>query len=267
MFSLNYLSWYLSLNSSSFFESTIKSLDKTSLLGIYNNPVKRFINGYYFIDKINNKIVTKSSMDIINKPEQSCLFIGPHITLENIDINLPKCMTIFYLSNAECKKETILERWYSKLGLYPSEENYFLLNEKISQEILIMIFNRSNIILKYTKKEVISYLTLFGMYSCLIVIFICMTSILFLICGIYSTFNPIITEVELERFKIIKYRDLQVVKEESCLICFEDYIDNDDIRILFCNHYFHKKCVDRWLCEQSSRCPYCRYTNKYYDEI
>ncbi|WUR03108.1 E3 ubiquitin-protein ligase RNF13 [Vairimorpha necatrix] len=264
---LNYLSWYISLNSSSFFESTVQSLHYKSLLSLHNKNGDFKILNYFYIDKIDNEIVTRSSQDLPSSPEETCLFIGPNITLDNINILIPKCNTIFYLTNKKIRKEVILERWYLKLALYASEENYFLLDEEISEEILIMIFNRSKIVMEYNKKEVVSYVNGFGIYTCLLVIFICMTSILFIICGAYSTVNPIVTEIELERFKVIKFKDIKEQKEDSCLICFEVYDDDEELRILFCNHYFHKTCVDKWLCEQSSRCPYCRYSNKNYEEV
>lgn len=43
----------------------------------------------------------------------------------------------------------------------------------------------------------------------------------------------------------------------TCQICLEDYIENDDIRILPCIHSFHMDCIDTWLI-QKSVCPVCR---------
>ncbi len=45
--------------------------------------------------------------------------------------------------------------------------------------------------------------------------------------------------------------------EIECCICSENYIKNDEIRLLVCNHYFHKKCVTEWL-KITKTCPYCR---------
>jgi hypothetical protein len=42
-----------------------------------------------------------------------------------------------------------------------------------------------------------------------------------------------------------------------CSICREDYQDGDTVRLLGCNHYFHKNCIDSWLSTNDS-CPYCR---------
>ncbi|KAF7683675.1 E3 ubiquitin-protein ligase [Astathelohania contejeani] len=45
---------------------------------------------------------------------------------------------------------------------------------------------------------------------------------------------------------------------EECMICLDNYKVNEKIRILNCDHYFHTKCVDKWLCGVSGQCPTCR---------
>lgn len=48
-----------------------------------------------------------------------------------------------------------------------------------------------------------------------------------------------------------------------CPICISDVSPNEYIRVLECNHTFHKKCIDKWikkciLDESKMRCPMCR---------
>ena len=45
--------------------------------------------------------------------------------------------------------------------------------------------------------------------------------------------------------------------QSSCSICFEKFVDNDDISILDCKHIFHNKCIVEWGCFKPS-CPLCR---------
>ncbi|SNX87858.1 uncharacterized protein MEPE_06569 [Melanopsichium pennsylvanicum] len=45
---------------------------------------------------------------------------------------------------------------------------------------------------------------------------------------------------------------------ERCLVCLEDWKDEDDCRVLACKHAFHATCVDRWLSSSSNTCPMCR---------
>ncbi|XP_056396098.1 E3 ubiquitin-protein ligase RNF128 [Hyla sarda] len=44
---------------------------------------------------------------------------------------------------------------------------------------------------------------------------------------------------------------------DSCAVCIEAYKANDVVRILTCNHFFHKNCIDPWLLEHRT-CPMCK---------
>jgi hypothetical protein len=45
---------------------------------------------------------------------------------------------------------------------------------------------------------------------------------------------------------------------EQCFICMDDYKQRQFKRELpKCKHYFHKKCIDKWLKKKAS-CPICR---------
>jgi hypothetical protein len=45
---------------------------------------------------------------------------------------------------------------------------------------------------------------------------------------------------------------------EQCLVCLDEFVLKQAIRILKCRHVFHTECVDRWLCESRNSCPVCR---------
>ncbi len=56
----------------------------------------------------------------------------------------------------------------------------------------------------------------------------------------------------------IKKDDSLLVNEECCFICFEKYKEKELKRKLpHCNHFFHKKCIDKWL-KNKATCPHCR---------
>ena len=43
----------------------------------------------------------------------------------------------------------------------------------------------------------------------------------------------------------------------ECPICLDYFEINDNIRILKCNHKFHKDCIDLWFDKQLN-CPMCK---------
>lgn len=47
-------------------------------------------------------------------------------------------------------------------------------------------------------------------------------------------------------------RDRNNDEEECCPICFVEYEEGDPLRVLPCNHLFHKSCVDVWLRSNAS---------------
>ncbi|KAJ4981204.1 hypothetical protein NE237_032041 [Protea cynaroides] len=48
-------------------------------------------------------------------------------------------------------------------------------------------------------------------------------------------------------------------KSSTCAICVDEFVNGVDIRILPCRHFFHNKCILKWL-ENKNSCPYCRFT-------
>jgi len=45
--------------------------------------------------------------------------------------------------------------------------------------------------------------------------------------------------------------------QQNCSICLAEYEDEDEIKVLQCDHIFHKECIDRWLFINFT-CPICR---------
>ncbi|OXB71431.1 UNVERIFIED_CONTAM: hypothetical protein H355_010474 [Colinus virginianus] len=45
---------------------------------------------------------------------------------------------------------------------------------------------------------------------------------------------------------------------DTCAVCIDLYKPDEVVRILACNHVFHKICVDPWLLEHRT-CPLCKY--------
>ena len=66
------------------------------------------------------------------------------------------------------------------------------------------------------------------------------------------------SEINIEDIEktLIKFNDEEHT-EKTCSICLDEYLNNDELFKLMCNHYYHKKCIIDWLTNNSS-CPLCR---------
>lgn len=60
-----------------------------------------------------------------------------------------------------------------------------------------------------------------------------------------------------EHTSTMEYNQIQpTYQQPSCSICKENFDIHDTIRLLSCQHIYHKNCVDDWL-KQHPRCPTC----------
>jgi len=50
----------------------------------------------------------------------------------------------------------------------------------------------------------------------------------------------------------------RVLIGEPCVVCHEQYLENERIIRLPCAHVFHERCIMRWL-EDHNTCPVCRF--------
>lgn len=65
-------------------------------------------------------------------------------------------------------------------------------------------------------------------------------------------------EDETKKLPTRKYREGEE-KIERCAICVEDFKDGDGLRVLPCEHAFHRQCIDEWLINHSAVCPLCKF--------
>ena len=56
-----------------------------------------------------------------------------------------------------------------------------------------------------------------------------------------------------------KIADINKLNEENkkCLICLEEYVNNDNVIYLPCFHIFHKNCIIQWI-KKHANCPLCK---------
>lgn len=55
------------------------------------------------------------------------------------------------------------------------------------------------------------------------------------------------------KYQLVKENDI----EEKCMVCLEHYTIKSYKRSLPCDHYFHKKCIDKWILDSKPTCPLC----------
>jgi hypothetical protein len=74
----------------------------------------------------------------------------------------------------------------------------------------------------------------------------------------YNNYFKNCNEINNNLCKPIKIKKCDIILQETCFICMENYLCNEYKRELpSCKHYFHKKCIDKWLKTKAS-CPVCR---------
>ncbi|XP_070496834.1 E3 ubiquitin-protein ligase Iruka-like [Chironomus tepperi] len=70
--------------------------------------------------------------------------------------------------------------------------------------------------------------------------------------------QPAMTDEQLNEIPLATITAAQVEAQLQCAICFEDYqVNENEVRKLLCNHFFHEKCIFPWLRNNAS-CPVCR---------
>tara|TARA_A100001015_G_C15031922_1_gene733808 strand:- start:852 stop:1730 length:879 start_codon:yes stop_codon:yes gene_type:complete len=69
----------------------------------------------------------------------------------------------------------------------------------------------------------------------------------------------IMTKRQVRKLKKIKFKNKDLEKYQVCAICLDEYIEDDELRLLPCNHEFHAKCIDEWLLKNNVKCPKCRH--------
>ena len=64
----------------------------------------------------------------------------------------------------------------------------------------------------------------------------------------------------LKQLPVNKIEDISKLNDENkrCVICLEDFQNNDKSIYLPCFHLFHEKCITDWINIKKGFCPLCR---------
>ena len=57
---------------------------------------------------------------------------------------------------------------------------------------------------------------------------------------------------------------INVLENQSCIICLNDNFVNQDMCITNCSHIFCKECLDKWFDRGEKSCPICRGVIQYF---
>lgn len=56
---------------------------------------------------------------------------------------------------------------------------------------------------------------------------------------------PLFFSPALRQIPIVKFQPGDPY--ETCVICLDDFVEGEKLRVLPCNHGYHQKCIDPWL--------------------
>jgi len=65
-------------------------------------------------------------------------------------------------------------------------------------------------------------------------------------------------DINIIRQHISSVDEAEIVNSDKCVICLDDYDDDNNVGKLECEHKYHQKCIERWLMEKTI-CPLCKY--------
>ena len=63
--------------------------------------------------------------------------------------------------------------------------------------------------------------------------------------------------MKIDKFPVILFKQLDKHEEEECTICKQKFIEDAEIRLLECKHFYHKNCIDEWF-QTSQFCCICK---------
>jgi hypothetical protein len=62
---------------------------------------------------------------------------------------------------------------------------------------------------------------------------------------------------QFDKLPIKKYRKEKFKGNYQCIICMEEFIEKEKVKLLPCGHIFHINCIKQWLIKEKN-CPFCK---------
>jgi len=68
---------------------------------------------------------------------------------------------------------------------------------------------------------------------------------------------PPMAKENIQEIPTVNISKEQMEKSQSCSVCWEDFTEGEEVKLLECEHCFHSPCIVPWL-ELHGTCPVCR---------
>jgi len=62
------------------------------------------------------------------------------------------------------------------------------------------------------------------------------------------------------RLPVRKITEQQAKAGNKCMICYEQYKEDETVKTLPCFHFYHVKCIGEWFNRNHDTCPECRFS-------
>ena len=69
--------------------------------------------------------------------------------------------------------------------------------------------------------------------------------------------NKGLTQDKIKKIPTKPFRKALFDDNLDCIICMENFEENEIVKQLRCGHIFHRDCIDKWL-EKQKNCPFCK---------
>jgi len=64
------------------------------------------------------------------------------------------------------------------------------------------------------------------------------------------------TKHQIDSIPIEKFIQTSPSNQKTCSVCHDDFQNNEKVKKLNCNHFYHNNCIDQWLAKEK-KCPLC----------
>ena len=69
--------------------------------------------------------------------------------------------------------------------------------------------------------------------------------------------NKGLNSKQIDTLPYIKYDKKKYSENYKCIICMEEFVKKEKLKLLPCGHIFHDNCIKQWLLKEKT-CPFCK---------